>query len=385
VLENSGIKLAFIMTERMWIMRYSIKRFLSNARTLVDLSLRFVRGVDYLTLSQYILKINKHKDIDAILYELSRCLKDILDYELFGFALKQGNSMDLWIDPKTYSAQFKNFIVADYGGQNIDYVIHNFDNKTIENSHSSDMVDLNNLISYVVADGTYLARLYILPQKKMLLHHNAIINTIISSINIAIEKNLNIQQLENAAFIDPLTLCYNRRALDTFVENDIAYAKRNGIDLSIVMVDLDDFKRINDVYGHLAGDEVLKSIASLIFSMVRKSDYLVRYGGEEFVLVLPDSTLYSAVEVAHKIRKLIENHKVPFDGKSIAVSASFGVAALEDKQDGSYLIQEADERLYRAKSQGKNSVVPSLLPCFADKHFVSRKPEKRYAGSGRMK
>jgi diguanylate cyclase (GGDEF)-like protein len=366
-------------------MRYSIKRLLSNARTLVDLSFRFVRGVDYLTLSQYILKINKHKDIDAILYELSRCLKEILDYELFGFALKQGKSMDLWIDPRIYSLQFKSFIIKDYDSQNIDCVIHNFENQIIENSHSSDMVNFNNLISYVVTDGTYSARLYILPKKKILLHHNVIINTIISSINIALEKNLNIQQLENAAVIDPLTFCYNRRALDTFVENDIAYAKRNGIDLSVIMLDLDDFKKINDVYGHLAGDEVLKSISRLISSMVRKSDYLVRYGGEEFVLVLPDSTLYSAVEVAHKIRKLIEKHRVQFEGKSIAVSASFGVAALEDKQDGSYILQEADERLYRAKSLGKNTVVPSLLPCLADKHFVSRKPERHYAGNGSMK
>lgn len=130
---------------------------------------------------------------------------------------------------------------------------------------------------------------------------------------------------------------------------------------------------------------MLKSIASLISSVVRKSDYLVRYGGEEFVLVLPDSALYSAVEVAHKIQKLIANHRVLFDGKSIAVSASFGVAALEDKQDGSYLLQEADDRLYRAKSLGKNTVVPSLLPCFADKHFVTRKPERYYAGTGGMK
>ncbi|HYA85914.1 MAG TPA: GGDEF domain-containing protein [Nitrospirota bacterium] len=366
-------------------MRYSLKRFLSNARTLVDLSYDFVRGVDYLTLSQYILKINKHKDIDAILYELSRCLKDILNYELFGFVLKQGNSMDLWIDPRIYSSQFKDYIVEDCDGQNIDCIVHNFENQISENSHISDNVDLNNLISYMVTDGTYSARLYILPQKKMLLHHNAIISTIISSINIALEKNLNIQQLESAAIIDPLTFCYNRRALDTFVENDIAYAKRNGTELSVIMLDLDDFKLINDVHGHLAGDEVLKAISKLISSMVRKSDYLVRYGGEEFVLVLPDSTLYSAVEVAHKIRKVIENHRVPFDGKSIAMSASFGVAALEDKQDGSFLLHEADERLYRAKSLGKNTVVPSLLPCFADINFVSRKPEKRYAVTGSIK
>jgi diguanylate cyclase (GGDEF)-like protein len=366
-------------------MRYSLKRFFSNARTMVDLGFRFVRGVDYLTLSQYILNINKHRDIDAIIYEVSRCLKDVLDYELFGFALKQDNSVDLWIDPRIYSCQFKKFVVGDYGGQNVDCKIHDFENQNRAKRHIFDTVDMDNLISYLVSNGTYSARLYILPRRKMLLHHNAIINAVITSINIALEKNLDIQQLENAAAIDPLTHCYNRRALDTSIENDIAYAKRYGIDLSVIMLDLDNFKMINDTYGHLAGDAVLKAIAGLILSMVRKSDYLVRYGGEEFVLVLPGSTLYNAVQVAHKIRIMIENYRIQLEGTSIAVSASFGVAGLENKQDGFCLLQEADERLYQAKALGKNNVVPSLLPCFADRHFVSQKTDWRYAGAGGMK
>jgi diguanylate cyclase (GGDEF)-like protein len=152
------------------------------------------------------------------------------------------------------------------------------------------------------------------------------------------------------------------------------------------MLDLDNFKMINDVYGHPAGDEALRTISGLILSLVRKSDYLVRYGGEEFVLVLPHSTLYNAVQVAHKIRKMIENQRVQFEGKSIAVTASFGVAGHENKQDGYRLLREADDRLYQAKSFGKNTVVPSLLPCFADKHFISlRTHEERYACTGSVK
>jgi diguanylate cyclase (GGDEF)-like protein len=350
---------------------------------IVDLGIRVVRGIDYQTLSQYILKINKHRDMDGILYEVSRCLNDILNYDLFGFALKNGNIIDLWIDPKTYNTEFSRFVLQDYGGQNVDCIIHNFEKHGEEYSQISDTLDHNNLISYDVIEGNYSARLYLQPRKKMLLHHTAIINTIISSINIALDKNLSIQQLENAATIDPLTNCYNRRALDTYLENDIAYAKRHGFDLSIVMLDLDDFKLINDVYGHQAGDAVLKAISSLIPSAVRKSDYLARYGGEEFVLVLPDSTLYSAVQVAHKLREIIQNRKIHFGGKTISISASFGVASLESKQDGSSLLREADERLYKAKALGKNNVVPSLLPCFADKHFVSLMTHDHYAGAGR--
>ncbi len=141
-------------------------------------------------------------------------------------------------------------------------------------------------------------------------HHDNIISTIISSISIALEKNLSIQRLESEAAIDPLTKCYNRRSLDRFIQRDIAHAQRYGTDLSVIMFDLDNFKKINDLYGHQAGDEVLKSISILIPSLIRKSDYLARYGGEEFTLVLPDTPLYNAVTLAEKVRKAIMAHAI---------------------------------------------------------------------------
>jgi diguanylate cyclase (GGDEF)-like protein len=381
---NYGIKVAFIRIERMWTMINPLKRLLRNTMAALELRYRVVRGMDYRTLSQYILKINKHRDIDDILYEISRCLKDILDYELFGFALKSGQTMDLWIDPRMYSAQIRDFVVRDYGSQKIDCTMHNFENKVDEMCHIPDAVDVNDLLSYNVIDGEWSARLYILPKKKMFYYHNAIMSTIISSISIALEKNMSIQQLESAAAIDPLTNCYNRRALDTLIENDIAYAQRNNKELSVIMLDMDSFKEINDVYGHLAGDAALKAVSSLIPTLVRKTDYLARYGGEEFVLVLPDSSLYNAVQLAHRIRKAIEAQVVQFNEQNIRVSASFGVSCLEQKLDGSCLLQEADERLYKAKSLGKNNVVPSLLPCFADAKFITQKSARDYAAAGRL-
>ncbi|NTW65872.1 MAG: GGDEF domain-containing protein [Nitrospirae bacterium] len=215
----------------------------------------------------------------------------------------------------------------------------------------------------------------------MLDYHDTIISTIVDSISIALEKNLSRTLLENAAAIDPLTNCYNRRALDSFIENDIAYAQRNRKDLSIIMLDIDNFKGINDTYGHLAGDAVLREISTMLPTLVRKSDYLARYGGEEFVLVLPDSSLYHAVQLADKIRKTIERRSVRFEDKSITFTASFGVACLENKTDRVSLLKEADERMYRAKATGKNRVVPSLLPCFADRSFVLQDRVPHYAGA----
>lgn len=362
-------------------MRYSLKRMIQNAVTLMELGYRVVRGVDYQTLSQYILKINKHRDIDAILLEVSQCLKEILDYELFGFAMKNGNTLELWIDPRMYNARLRDYVVQDHKGQNIDCVVHNFEAGTTEHRHISDVSDINNLISYRVIDGAYSAKMYILPRKKMLYHHDAIVNMIINSISIALEKNLSIQQLENAAAVDPLTHCYNRRALDTFIENDIAFSKRHGVEMSIILLDIDNFKSINDHFGHQAGDEVLREIAALIPQHVRKSDYIARYGGEEFIVVLPDSTLYNAVQIAHKVRKLIERHTIRYNGSKISVTASFGVASLEQKHDHVELFHEADERLYQSKAMGKNLVVPSLMPCFADRSFVLKKNKLALSGA----
>ncbi len=353
-------------------MKNPIKSLIDQALATAALGYKIVRGIDYRTLSLYILKINEQKDMDSILLEVSKCLKDILDYELFGFVLKNGNATDVWIDPRVYTAPFVDYVAADIGGQKNDYKLHYFDKKIVEIRHNNDAIYLNSLTSYKVMYNQYVSKLYLLPKRTMMAHHDTIISTIISSISIALEKNLNIRQLENAAAIDPLTNCYNRRALSGFIGSDIAFAQRHHTELSVIMVDLDDFKEINDVYGHLAGDEVLRSVSSVLLESVRKSDYLARYGGEEFLLVLPDTSLYNAVQLAHKLRKKISELTVRVDGKAIRTTASFGVAGLENKADHTSLFQEADERLYKAKSVGKNNVIPSMLPCFADHYFVSQ-------------
>jgi diguanylate cyclase (GGDEF)-like protein len=292
--------------------------------------------------------------------------------------------MDVWIDPRAYSKMFTEYISKDFEGQNIGVNVHYIENNVSSNRHNSDDVDINNLISYKVMDNDYIARLYILPKKKMLFHQDSIVSIIISSINIALEKNLNIRQLENAATIDPLTNCYNRRALDAFINSDIAYAQRHEHDLSVIMLDIDNFKVINDKHGHLAGDLVLAETATLIRSLIRKSDYIARYGGEEFMLVLPDTTLYHAVQLAEKLRKSIEEHVINLVDKRTTITASFGVASLENKREVNSLLREVDERLYKAKSKGKNNVVPSLLPCFGDSHFVAKRFPRKYSEAASM-
>jgi diguanylate cyclase (GGDEF)-like protein len=360
------------------------KKIMKEAVATLHLGYRITRGIDYRTLSAYILKINRHKDINDILIEASRCLKDILDYELFGFVLKNGTSLDIWIEPQAHTNLFIDLLRKEFNCQIIDYNVHGLDKKMGEKRHNYDAIDINSIMSFQVMENSFISRLYLLPKRNVRKRHSTIINAIIGSISIALENTLNINQLQTAATVDPLTNCYNRRALDSLITSDIFYAKRYGTDLSIIMIDLDNFKKINDMNGHHAGDAVLKDICKLLPSLVRKSDYLARYGGEEFVLVLPDTTLYSAVHLAEKLRKKIEMHETRLSDKSLRVTASFGVASLENKPDGGSLLREADERLYKAKAIGKNCIVPGLSPCFADRAFISNDRVRKYTNAVRV-
>jgi two-component system cell cycle response regulator len=123
------------------------------------------------------------------------------------------------------------------------------------------------------------------------------------------------------------------------------------------MIDVDHFKRINDTYGHLAGDYVLRELASQIKTRIRREECFARYGGEEFVLVLPETGHDNSVYLAEKLRKMIESHRFVFEGKEIKVSFSGGVADMQPQDEGPEgFIQIADGRLYEAKRAGRNRI-----------------------------
>jgi two-component system, cell cycle response regulator len=133
---------------------------------------------------------------------------------------------------------------------------------------------------------------------------------------------------------------------------------RHGRALSLVILDIDHFKKINDTFGHLAGDYVLRELASALKSRIRKEECFARYGGEEFALVLPETGHENTVFLADKRRKIIEQHHFVFEGKRIAVTFSAGVADLEPGHDNALaFLKAADARLYEAKHRGRNQVV----------------------------
>lgn len=165
-------------------------------------------------------------------------------------------------------------------------------------------------------------------------------------------------ELHNLAHLDGLTGSYNRKYIIDYLETEVKRCQKLEVPLSIMIFDLDYFKKINDTYGHLAGDYVLKEIVKLLKEKVlRASDVLGRYGGEEFCIILSEAAIRTAREIADRIRKSIESHEFIFDNNKIPVTISVGVADMNKTSDTSgSLILTADKALYQAKETGRNKV-----------------------------
>ncbi|MDO3385266.1 GGDEF domain-containing protein [Gilvimarinus sp. SDUM040013] len=161
------------------------------------------------------------------------------------------------------------------------------------------------------------------------------------------------QELETLAKTDSLTGAFNRQGIEEAIKNGLYDWRRDGKALSIVMMDIDHFKSINDTYGHGVGDAVLAGISQLVQSHIRSSDLFARWGGEEFVLVCRNTRINYAAHIAEKFRRMVAESEFEQAGQ---VTASFGVATLRDKGGIDELFRSADEALYRAKERGRNRV-----------------------------
>lgn len=164
------------------------------------------------------------------------------------------------------------------------------------------------------------------------------------------------EQLRAAATRDPMTETWNRAAILEILERELARADRQGSSLTVIMADLDHFKRINDTYGHLAGDAVLREVARRIRAAVRVYDSVGRYGGEEFLIVAPGSDTVSGLKLAERLKTCIGGEVVDIFEGTFPISMSFGVAANSEAKKALALVRAADAALYHAKQAGRNRV-----------------------------
>jgi diguanylate cyclase (GGDEF)-like protein len=178
---------------------------------------------------------------------------------------------------------------------------------------------------------------------------------------LALARQVSYEQIarikaEHVAQHDPLTELYNRRAFFELSHSAWAQSQRNNRPLSVLILDLDRFKEVNDRHGHEAGDKLLISVSRLLKATCRTGDFLARWGGEEFVLLMPEADLIQARMLAERIRKIIEDTAHPAAQGTIRCTASIGVADYAGDADLNALIARADARLYEAKAGGRNQV-----------------------------
>ena len=164
------------------------------------------------------------------------------------------------------------------------------------------------------------------------------------------------RELEHLATHDPLTKLYNRNAYEQRIEAEFSRTKRYGHNLSLLVLDIDHFKQVNDSHGHLAGDQVLASVSGRLQETIRQTDYAARFGGEEFVIILPETDSAEARELAERICKAIATHVISLcDGTTLNVTASIGIASYPDHAENQdELLELADKAMYIVKRKGRN-------------------------------
>jgi diguanylate cyclase (GGDEF)-like protein len=166
------------------------------------------------------------------------------------------------------------------------------------------------------------------------------------------------EQVHQQATHDALTQLHSHKAFQTRLAEELLRAGRSQTPLSLIMCDVDHFKKYNDGFGHQAGDHLLRTLAQILSSFARPVDFVARYGGEEFAIILPNFVRSEAVQLADRIRQRVASEPFVFQGKNTNATMSFGVASFpQDATTASQFVRSADERLYRAKHGGRNQVV----------------------------
>jgi diguanylate cyclase (GGDEF)-like protein len=171
------------------------------------------------------------------------------------------------------------------------------------------------------------------------------------------ERKIQRRKIQELANHDQLTDLYNRRKFEDRLREEFNRAQRYDLDLTVMIIDLDHFKHINDTFGHQAGDRVLEEVGDVIQSTTRRSDLTARYGGEEFCVALPKTELDKALEIAERLREALKERTFHSNGEEFNVTCSIGVAELKDEEQYSSLLERADDLLYDAKHEGRDCVI----------------------------
>jgi diguanylate cyclase (GGDEF)-like protein len=209
----------------------------------------------------------------------------------------------------------------------------------------------------MIVAGTPEGVLGVAPEPPLTDHQRSILSAAAALLAVSLKNSQLFREVRENSVRDGLTGCFNRAHALEVLDSEIRRARRSKLPLSLIMFDLDNFKEINDRHGHLCGDAVLAAIGARMKAELRGSDLKCRYGGDEFMVILPDTPLGGAQQVSENLRVALESHPIAWNSETVTVTASFGVGVVNPTdQDPLAAIARADAALYRAKERGRNDV-----------------------------
>ena len=234
----------------------------------------------------------------------------------------------------------------------------------IDKNSGEILVDLGihscHLVPILKTNQEYTSILFMFMEKKLSpREHNILETYYLRQLNLVVQHIIDIKGLYSRAMLDELTGIYNRRFGTTSLEQYLFLLMRNNLKcLSMIFMDIDDFKKINDNYGHQMGDEVLITLCQIIQKIIRKTDIFIRYGGEEFCIILPDAELNISLLISQRIQKMIKNHSFNTFKNNLLLTLSIGILEYDkEKNYGSHqFLDEADKLMYEAKKTGKDRI-----------------------------
>lgn len=214
----------------------------------------------------------------------------------------------------------------------------------------------NSLTYHLTIPKQALGEITFMRRKRFTVTENKTLEYLLCGLVYPLRNALAYENALQAALKDPLTGINNRAAMDASLIREVDLARRHQTPLSLIALDLDHFKRINDTLGHDAGDQVLQRVVNTMLDTIRSSDMVFRFGGEEFTVLLTNTNKKGAMQLAQRIRKQIEINSIKLNEKKIFITASLGIACLSADDSEKSLFRKADKALYKAKSAGRNCV-----------------------------
>jgi diguanylate cyclase (GGDEF)-like protein len=215
----------------------------------------------------------------------------------------------------------------------------------------------------MIVAGTPEGVLGVAPEPSLTDHQRSILSAAAALLAVSLKNSQLFREVHENSVRDALTGCFNRAHALEVLDAEIRRARRSKLPLSLIMFDLDKFKEINDRHGHLCGDAVLAATGAKMKSELRGSDLKCRYGGDEFMIILPDTPLGGAKQVSENLRLALESHLITWNTEQVRVTASFGVGVVNPAdQDPLAAVSRADAALYRAKERGRNDVAVEEQP-----------------------